>query len=73
MRPDDGPDQARTEVLQALKDLGGKVDGVYCADDGLAAGAVAALKTAGLSPLSPVTGRGTSWLPSRASWPGISS
>jgi len=56
--PDDGPDQARNEVLEALKDLGGKVDGVYCADDGLAAGAVAALKTAGLSPLPPVTGRG---------------
>ena len=56
--PDDGPDQAGNEIRQALKDLGGKVDGVYCADDGLAAGAVAALKAAGLSPLPPVTGRG---------------
>ncbi len=55
--PDWSPDQAQTEMQQALTALGNKVDGVYCANDGTASGAVAAMKAAGLSPLPPVTGQ----------------
>jgi D-xylose transport system substrate-binding protein len=55
--PDWSPDQAQTEMQQALTALGNKVDGVYCANDGTASGAIAAMKSAGLSPLPPVTGQ----------------
>jgi D-xylose transport system substrate-binding protein len=55
--PDWSPDQAQTEMQQALTALTNKVDGVYCANDGTASGAVAAMKAAGLSPLPPVTGQ----------------
>lgn len=55
--PDWSPDQAQNEMQQALTALGNKVDGVYCANDGTASGAIAAMKTAGLSPLPPVTGQ----------------
>lgn len=55
--PDWSPDQAQTEMQQALTALGNKVDGVYCANDGTASGAIAAMKAAGLSPLPPVTGQ----------------
>jgi D-xylose transport system substrate-binding protein len=55
--PDWSPDQAQTEMQQALTALGNKVDGVYCANDGTASGAIAAMKAAGLSPLPPLTGQ----------------
>jgi D-xylose transport system substrate-binding protein len=55
--PDWSPDQAQNEMQQALTALGNKVDGVYCANDGTASGAVAAMKTAGLQPIPPVTGQ----------------
>jgi D-xylose transport system substrate-binding protein len=55
--PDWSPDQAQNEMQQALTALGNKVDGVYCANDGTASGAIAAMKAAGLSPLPPVTGQ----------------
>jgi D-xylose transport system substrate-binding protein len=52
------PDQAQTEMDQAITALGktGFV-GVYAANDGTAGGAIAALKGAGISPLPPVTGQ----------------
>jgi D-xylose transport system substrate-binding protein len=56
--PDSNPDQAQAEMQQALTALGDKVNGVYAADDGIAGGAIAAMKAAGLSPLPPVTGQG---------------
>jgi D-xylose transport system substrate-binding protein len=55
--PDWSPDQAQTEMTQALTALSNKVDGVYAANDGTAGGAVAAMKAAGLSPLPPITGQ----------------
>jgi D-xylose transport system substrate-binding protein len=55
--PDWSPDQAQTEMQQALTALGNKVDGVYCANDGTAGGAIAAMKAAGMSPIPPVTGQ----------------
>jgi D-xylose transport system substrate-binding protein len=55
--PDWSPDQAQTEMQQALTALGNKVNGVYAANDGTASGAIAAMKTAGLSPLPPATGQ----------------
>jgi D-xylose transport system substrate-binding protein len=55
--PDWSPDQAQTEMQQALTALSNKVDGVYAANDGTASGAIAAMKAAGLSPLPPVTGQ----------------
>ncbi len=55
--PDWSPDQAQNEMQQALTALANKVDGVYCANDGTAGGAIAAMKAAGLSPLPPVTGQ----------------
>lgn len=55
--PDWSPDKAQTEMTQALTALSNKVDGVYCANDGTASGAIAAMKTAGVKPLPPVTGQ----------------
>ena len=55
--PDWSPDQAQNEMQQALTALGNKVDGVYCANDGTASGAIAAMKAAGISPIPPVTGQ----------------
>jgi D-xylose transport system substrate-binding protein len=55
--PDWSPDQAQNEMQQALTALGNKVDGVYCANDGTASGAIAAMIAAGLNPLPPVTGQ----------------
>jgi D-xylose transport system substrate-binding protein len=55
--PDWTPANAQTEMTQALTALGNKVDGVYCANDGTASGAIAAMKSSGLSPLPPVTGQ----------------
>jgi D-xylose transport system substrate-binding protein len=55
--PDWSPDQAQNEMQQALTALGNKVDGVYAANDGTGGGAIAAMRTAGLSPIPPVTGQ----------------
>jgi len=55
--PDWSPDQAQNEMQQALTALGNKVDGVYCANDGTASGAIAAMKSANINPLPPVTGQ----------------
>ncbi len=55
--PDWSPDQAQTEMTQALTALSNKVDGVYAANDGTAGGAIAAMKAAGLKPLPPITGQ----------------
>jgi D-xylose transport system substrate-binding protein len=55
--PDWSPDQAQNEMQQALTALGGKVDGVYAANDGTGGGAIAAMKAANVNPLPPVTGQ----------------
>ena len=44
-------------MQQALTALGNKVDGVYCANDGTASGAIAAMKSANITPWPPVTGQ----------------
>ena len=51
------PDNAQTEMQGALTALSNKVDGVLAANDGTAGGAIAAMKTAGLKPLPPITGQ----------------
>jgi D-xylose transport system substrate-binding protein len=56
--PDWSPDKAQTEMDQAITSLGrtGFV-GVYSANDGMASGAIASLKAAGVRPTSvPITG-----------------
>jgi D-xylose transport system substrate-binding protein len=56
--PDWSPDKAQQSVEQALTKLGAdSVIGVYAANDGLASGAIAALKGHGVSTLPPVTGQ----------------
>ncbi len=56
--PDWSPDKAQQEVEQALTKLGAaNVIGVYAANDGMASGAIAALKGHGVDPLPPVTGQ----------------
>lgn len=52
-------DGAQLEMSQALQALKSKVDAVYAANDEIAAGAVAAMKHAGLKTLPPVTGGDT--------------
>jgi D-xylose transport system substrate-binding protein len=56
--PLQGPDNAQTEMADALTALHNSVDAVYAADDASAGGAVAALTAAGVKPLPPVTGAG---------------
>ncbi len=51
------PSNAQNEMQQALTALSNKVDGVYCANDGTAGGAIAAMKAASISPLPPITGQ----------------
>jgi D-xylose transport system substrate-binding protein len=56
--PDWSPDQAQKEMEQALTKLGADtIAGVYAANDGMAGGAIAAMKGAGVDPLPPVTGQ----------------
>jgi D-xylose transport system substrate-binding protein len=57
--PDWSPDKAQTEMDQAITALGKNgFDAVYVANDGMASGAIAALKAAGIDPASkPVTGQ----------------
>jgi D-xylose transport system substrate-binding protein len=54
--PDWSPDKAQTQMQQALTAAGNKIDGVYSANDGMASGAIAAMKGAGMSPLPPIVG-----------------
>jgi D-xylose transport system substrate-binding protein len=56
--PDWSPDKAQLEMEQAITALGKEnIDGVYSANDGMAGGAIAAMKSAGLDPQEvPVTG-----------------
>jgi D-xylose transport system substrate-binding protein len=55
--PDWSPDKAQNEMQQAITKLGAaNMVGVYVANDGMASGAIAALKSAGVKPLPPVTG-----------------
>ncbi|NDL55786.1 substrate-binding domain-containing protein [Phytoactinopolyspora mesophila] len=52
------PDKAQEAMERALATLGrDRVAGVYAANDGMAAGAIAAMKAAGIDPLPPVTGQ----------------
>ena len=57
--PDWSPDQAQTEMDQAITKLGKTgFDGVYAANDGTAGGAIAAMKAAGIDPATkPTTGQ----------------
>ncbi|MGH3899903.1 MAG: sugar ABC transporter substrate-binding protein [Pseudonocardiaceae bacterium] len=56
--PDWSPDRAQQEMEQAITALGREaIIGVYAANDGTAAGAIAALKGAGFTTLPPVTGQ----------------
>jgi D-xylose transport system substrate-binding protein len=55
--PDWSPDKAQVEMEQALTALGkDRVKGVLVANDGMASGAIAALKSNGVKPTPPVTG-----------------
>jgi D-xylose transport system substrate-binding protein len=56
--PPAGPDNAQTEMADALTALHNKVDAVYAVDDATASGAVAALTAGGVKPFPPVTGGG---------------
>ncbi|WP_131102552.1 ABC transporter substrate-binding protein [Streptomonospora litoralis] len=50
--------EAQTEMEQAITSIGAdNIDGVYVANDGMAAGVVAALKGAGVDDLPPITGQ----------------
>lgn len=56
--PDWSPDKAQTEMQSAITSLGaGNIAGVYSANDGMAAGIVAAMKSAGIDPIPPLTGQ----------------
>ena len=57
--PDWSPDKAQREMEQTITSVGNDgFDGVYVANDGMAGGAIAALKGAGIDPASrPVTGQ----------------
>jgi D-xylose transport system substrate-binding protein len=55
--PDWSPAQAQNQMQQALTALNNMVDGVYAANDGTAGGAIAAMKSAGVTPWPPVTGQ----------------
>jgi D-xylose transport system substrate-binding protein len=56
--PDWSPDKAQQEMEQAITVLGrDAIVGVYSANDGMASGAVAAMKRAGYPTLPPITGQ----------------
>jgi D-xylose transport system substrate-binding protein len=57
--PDWSPDRAQTEMEQAIASVGRDgFDGVYSANDGMAGGAIAAMKSNGIDPRDvPVTGQ----------------
>ncbi|MCC3650566.1 substrate-binding domain-containing protein [Streptomyces sp. S07_1.15] len=52
------PLNAYADMTAAIADLGpDRIDGVYAANDGLASGAIAALRSASVRPLPPITGQ----------------
>jgi D-xylose transport system substrate-binding protein len=56
--PDWSPDKAQQEMEQAVTALGrDSIVGVYSANDGMASGAIAAMKRAGYPTLPPITGQ----------------
>ncbi|MDO8105608.1 substrate-binding domain-containing protein [Isoptericola sp. b441] len=55
--PDWSPDKAQEWVQGQLTEYSGRVVGVLAANDGTAAGAISALRAAGLDPVPPVTGQ----------------
>jgi D-xylose transport system substrate-binding protein len=56
--PDWSPDQAQTEMDQAVTAIGkNQIIGVYAANDGTAGGAIAAMKGAGFTAVPPTTGQ----------------
>ncbi|WP_243744620.1 substrate-binding domain-containing protein [Streptomyces hainanensis] len=55
--PDWSPDEATDWVESQVTRFGDRIDGVYAANDGIAGGAVAAMKAAGFDPVPPVTGQ----------------
>ncbi|WP_232666197.1 sugar ABC transporter substrate-binding protein [Pseudonocardia sp. TRM90224] len=56
--PDWSPDKAQQQMEQAITALGkDSIVGIYSANDGMATGAIAALKRAGYTTLPPVTGQ----------------
>lgn len=55
--PDWSPDKAQDWVAGQITQFGGRIAGVYAANDGTAGGAIAALKAANVNPLPIVTGQ----------------
>lgn len=55
--PDWSPDKAQDWVAGQMTQFLGEVDGVYAANDGTAAGAISAIRAAGVRPVPPVTGQ----------------
>lgn len=55
--PDWSPDKAQDWVAGQITQFGGRIAGVYAANDGTAGGAIAALKAANVTPLPVVTGQ----------------
>lgn len=56
--PDWSPDKAQQQMEQAITSVGAdKISGVYSANDGMASGIIAALKSAGVDDLPPITGQ----------------
>ena len=54
--PDWDPSKAQSEMEQVLTETGGKFDGVYVMNDGMASGVFAAINSAGIKPIPPITG-----------------
>jgi D-xylose transport system substrate-binding protein len=54
--PDWDPTKAQSQMEQILTATGGKVDGVYVMNDGMASGVLAAINSAGIQPVPPITG-----------------
>ncbi|EOR71001.1 solute-binding protein [Thermobifida fusca TM51] len=56
--PDWSPDKAQQQMEQAITAVGAdNISGVYSANDGMAAGIIAALKAAGVDEMPPITGQ----------------
>jgi len=55
--PDWSPDKAQEWVAGQIAQFGDRIVGVYAANDGVASGAIAALRAAGTSPMPVVTGQ----------------
>jgi len=56
--PDWSPDKAQSEMQSAITEIGAdKIVGVYSANDGMATGISAAMKSAGMTPPPPLTGQ----------------